>query len=170
MTLTDTEQWRPIVGYENVYEISSFGKIRRTSTGRILKYLIDKLGYRRVQLCINGICKTKKVWRLVAQAFLDDFSEDLHVDHIDGNTSNDFYANLRMASRSQNAKNRKLNCNNTTGHKGVSFHKRRQKFVARIQVDGKRLNIGEFDSLCEASAAYQAASQKHHGRFARSAV
>jgi hypothetical protein len=51
--------------------------------------------------------------------------------------------------------------------KGVSFHKRSHKYVARIQVDGNRVQLGEFKSFEAARAAYDAAALRHFGAFAR---
>jgi HNH endonuclease/AP2 domain len=48
-------------------------------------------------------------------------------------------------------------------HKGVTLHKRSQRWMVRIQVNGKRLHLGEFDSQEEASAAYQTAAEEHFG-------
>lgn len=169
------EEWRPMVGWETHYEISSYGRVRRvapgaaTRPGRMLKTFANGLGYFSVQLTRNGVQKTLKITRLVAAAFLSDFNPALHVDHVDGNPSNDHYCNLRVVTRAQNAKNRKLNDNNDLGVKGVSFHKKRRRYTARIQVDGHRLHLGEFKTLSEAQSAYEAAEKRHFGRFARGA-
>lgn len=86
-------------------------------------------------------------------------------DHEDGDTQNDQWLNLREASRSQNAKNRKMNKNNQIGLKGVHAHKGRYK--AQIQADGRKMGLGTFDTPEQAHAAYVVAAKQYHGDFAR---
>jgi hypothetical protein len=62
--------------------------------------------------------------------------------------------------------NRKLNINNTCGFKGV--FRRGEKFRSYVNKDGKRHNIGTFDTAEEAHAAYLAKAKELHGEFARS--
>lgn len=90
-----------------------------------------------------------------------------HVDHIDGNGLNNRRSNLRPASRAENARNRRANANNKTGFKGVHFHKRKGKWQAYINVNGKRLHLGRFDTADEAASAYAQASADLHGVFGR---
>jgi hypothetical protein len=89
------------------------------------------------------------------------------VDHIDGDGLNNRLGNLRAATRTQNLANRRRHKNNTSGFKGVSFHKRERRFRAKIQVGGKTQNLGSFDTAESAHAAYCAAAEKTHGAFAR---
>jgi hypothetical protein len=90
---------------------------------------------------------------------------DAEVDHIDGNRANNAWSNLRLASRSQNIANSGLRVTNTTGFKGV--FKARKKFNAKITVNYKSVNLGNFDTKEEASAAYKRAAQAAFGEFAR---
>ena len=88
-----------------------------------------------------------------------------HIDHIDGNTSNDRINNLREASRSQNLGNRKRNKNNSSGFKGV--HARGNLFRAYVTKDGKRFHLGVFHSAIEAHNAYMVKAKELFGEFAR---
>lgn len=90
-----------------------------------------------------------------------------HIDHINGNTSDDRLVNLREATRSQNLGNRKLNKNNASGLKGVSKYKSR--YMANINKDGVRYYLGLFDSPEEAHSVYCAKAKEFFGEFARAA-
>jgi hypothetical protein len=90
-----------------------------------------------------------------------------NVDHEDGDGLNNRRANLRKATHGQNMHNQRIARDNTSGFKGVSYHKARGKFQALIGIDGKRKYLGIFDTPEEAYAAYCHASAKYHGEFGR---
>lgn len=89
--------YKSIKGYEGIYEINELGKIRsidrkvKSKDGKIMKFkgkdlkpLMDKKGYAIVRLCKNGVAKTLKVHRLVADAFLpnpDNLPQIHHKNH-----------------------------------------------------------------------------------------
>jgi hypothetical protein len=89
------------------------------------------------------------------------------VDHRDGNPSNDRWQNLRDASQSQNCLNRKRNCNNTSGFKGVRWSKDRRKWVAYIRLHGRRYHLGYFDTPEAAHEAYKVKARELFGEYAR---
>jgi hypothetical protein len=89
------------------------------------------------------------------------------IDHIDGNRSNNLFSNLREATNAQNNRNTKLRVNNTTGFKGIYFHKQNKNFVARITVDYKEIHLGCYKTAEEAHEAYKKAASELHGDFAR---
>lgn len=84
------------------------------------------------------------------------------IDHINMVKTDNRICNLRMATHSENQQNRPIQCNNTSGHIGVSWHKRDQKWMAYIKRDGKSIFLGRFKYINEAIAARNAAKQKHH--------
>jgi len=88
----------------------------------------------------------------------------IEVDHID--TLSNCIENLRPATHSQNGKNRKTPKNNTSGVKGVSWHKRSKKWVVSIGVNWKRKALGYFDDLDLAELVSIEARNKYHGEFA----
>lgn len=92
-----------------------------------------------------------------------------HIDHDDLDKSNNRWENLRPATKSQNGANRRVLSNNTSGHKGVSWHVRLQKWQAYITVEGKRRHLGSFNSAQEASSAYMREAVASFGEFARAA-
>lgn len=87
------------------------------------------------------------------------------VDHINGDGLDNRKENLRVCRREENAKNRKLNCNNISGYKGVRLEY--GKWRAQIKVNGKRVHLGMFAEKMDAAKAYDEAALKYHGEFAR---
>lgn len=87
-----------------------------------------------------------------------------HVDHIDGDPSNNRWANLREATPSQNLAN-SFRPNKTSSLKGVS--RSRDRWRATISIDGKARHIGVFATKDEAHAAYVDVAKKIFGEFAR---
>lgn len=91
------------------------------------------------------------------------------VDHIDGNTQNNRWRNLREASQSTNCRNSAMPRSNTSGHVGVYFIGSRNKWVAAVKIGGKFKNLGYFDDYEDAVAARRSANRQfgfhdNHGR------
>lgn len=89
------------------------------------------------------------------------------IDHKDTNPLNNRIDNLRLATDSQNLGNSKKPCTNTSGRKGVFWHKGARKWQAGIKVDGTHIYLGLFDDLEVAHAAYLAKAIEMRGEFAR---
>ena len=93
------------------------------------------------------------------------FPEDM-IDHINGSKGDNRIENLRQATRSQNLANQKINSVNTSGLKGVSWRKDRNKWHTQIRVSGKLKHLGYYIDKHEAHVAYCKAADKYHGEFA----
>jgi hypothetical protein len=91
----------------------------------------------------------------------------LVVDHINGDSLDNRRANLRLATHSQNSCNKRKRKNTTSQFRGVCFCKAKGKWDANINLAGKRIWLGSFDSEIEAGKAYDVAAKKYHGEFAR---
>ncbi|MBX3579886.1 MAG: HNH endonuclease [Rhizobiaceae bacterium] len=89
------------------------------------------------------------------------------VDHVNGERSDNRWANLRKATNAQNSANQRLKRCNTSGFKGVCWHAGGRAWMARIRANGKSHYLGLFGSREAAHAAYVAAADKLHGEFAR---
>lgn len=70
-----SEAWRPVVGYEGVYEVSSFGRVRRVAPafganpGQVLAPIVN-FGYLHVDLSCENVVQRYRIHRLVADAFI----------------------------------------------------------------------------------------------------
>lgn len=160
------EQWLPIKGYEGLYEVSNTGKIkalyRRVDKGKchrtwdehLLKYALDNRGYFRTNLSKDGVNKTVKVHRVVAQTFIPNPEEKSTVNHIDGNKQNNHVDNLEWATLSEQQKHaysKGLNsncCEHNPSHKLTTSDIEwiRKHYVARHELYGavalaKKFNV-----------------------------
>lgn len=109
------EVWKPVKGYEGIYEISNLGKVKSLSRikkcgwkdskpqitkEKILKQHIDNLGYERVKL-LDG---SKTVHKLLAETFLPNPDNYNEINHKDGDKLNNSLDNLQWCTRSENIK------------------------------------------------------------------
>jgi hypothetical protein len=94
-------------------------------------------------------------------------SDDMVIDHINGNGLDNRRENIRACSIKENCRNYKMPKTNTSGVKGAVFDKRRGKWQVHIKVDRLNKHIGYFDSLEDAAKAYNEAAKKYHGEFAK---
>ena len=88
------------------------------------------------------------------------------IDHINRNTLDNRGINLRKCTKSENAMNRGAQGNNSSGYKGVSFDKSRNKWSVDIWIAGKKNTLGRFPSKNDAARAYNLAARMYHGEFA----
>lgn len=110
----------------------------------------------------DGKWTTERVHR-----FITGVQRSLEVDHRDGNGLNNQRRNLRVCTHKQNEGNRKLNKNNTSGYKGVSWNKSAGKWQVHIRKDSKSVNLGYFVDKEEAARAYDKASRMYHKTFSK---
>lgn len=87
---------------------------------------------------------------------------DLDVDHINRDRSDNRWANLRAVNKSENLFNLGLDPRNKVGAAGVSWSKSTGRWQASIQAYRNPRHLGFFDSVDEASSAYQAAKKSLH--------
>ena len=87
-------------------------------------------------------------------------------DHINGDPLDNRKQNLRICTQAENVRNRRAGKNNTSGFKGVSWHKRTNSWHARIDHNKKPIHIGCFEDKEEAARAYDRKAIELHGEFA----
>lgn len=89
------------------------------------------------------------------------------IDHKNGDRSDNRIENLRLASRSENGRNLSRKRNNTSGVPGVSWDRRRSRWVAYVNPNGRKVSLGSFIDRDSAIAARRAGEAAHFGPFAR---
>lgn len=104
------EEWKPVVGYEGLYEVSNQGRVRSVhgtngvAVGQLMKLRPNWCGYSRVSLRRDGKERDHKVHRLVAVAFLGPLPDGLVTNHIDADRTNNRIENLEYVTQSENIK------------------------------------------------------------------
>jgi hypothetical protein len=101
-----TETWKDIKGYKGCYQASSKGKIRsiprKYTGGGVLSPRNDSCGYPYVNLCKRGACRSFRVHRLVALAFLSHKPGKNCINHKNGIKTDNCVKNLEWCNRSEN--------------------------------------------------------------------
>jgi hypothetical protein len=146
---------KDIIGYEGLYAVDETGKVWSYRKNAWLSLLLSGVEYHQVDLWKNKKRKAYKVHKLVAQAFLENYSDDLNVDHINGDIQNNHISNLRMVTHQQNHFNR-------TTAKGYCWDKKSKKWKAQIKVNYKAKHLGFFNTEAEARYAYLEAKKIYH--------
>ena len=124
------------------------------------------LAYRRCER-LNGKRRSEALHRVVMARMLErELEKGEQVDHINGDPLNNSRSNLRLATHGQNMSNRRVQVNNTSGYKGVTFRVKRNKYESAISYNGSMIYLGYFESAINAAKAYDAAALEHFGEFA----
>lgn len=118
----------------------------------------------RTDISIRLMYRIYKAHRL-AWLYMTGEWPDRLIDHKDGDPFNNKWSNLRLATYSENARNRKADKDNKSGLKGV--RRQKKKWASAIFVDGKQIHLGTFESAEDAHQAYICAAQRHYGDFAK---
>ncbi len=164
---SNMEQWASIDGYLN-YQVSWFGRVVNTKTGRILKPGTSNGGYLHVSLSKGGQVKQHKIHKLVAREWVPNPDGKRCVDHMDNDRTNNNWKNLRYATYAENNQNATKTSKQTSSiYKGVCFHTRHDKWITNIQLGRKLKHLGYFTSEREAAEAYNAAAVLYFKEFAR---
>ncbi len=98
--------------------------------------------------------------------FIMNTPKKLHTDHINGDGLDNRRDNLRLATVAENTRNQKIRKDNTSGYKGVSFNKNRQKWQSYINYKCKMIHLGFFTFPEYAALKYNFEAKKLFGEFA----
>lgn len=120
---------------------------------------LRKDGYRAI--CLNG---KKYFEHRLAFSWMTGSCPN-YIDHINRKPSDNRWTNLRPTTLLQNQGNRKQQRNNTSGARGVSWHKTNKKWNARIKINGETMSLGFFDYKENACKAYAAAALARWGEY-----
>lgn len=107
------ETWKPVVGYETTYEVSSLGRVKRIvgcqcRQERLRKLILGSGGHLYVVLCQSGKTKNHYIHRLVLEAFDTVRPDGMEARHLDGCPSNNRIDNLAWGTRTQNIADRRI--------------------------------------------------------------
>lgn len=102
-----SEIWKDIPDYEDIYQVSNFGRVRNVIKGTIKKQVVSKTGYWVVNLWKNNISKVYKVHRLIAEAFIPNPEGKNEVNHIDLVKTNNMISNLEWTTHKENMQHAK---------------------------------------------------------------
>lgn len=134
MTLLN-EIWKPIPGFEGLYEVSNLGRIkslkRNTTSGGIMKTHVNK-GYEYSHLCKNGKHRNVKVHRAVAEAFIPNPDNKPDVNHKDENPLNNRADNLEWATKKENV---------NYGTRAERFSQKISKRIIQMDLDGNPITV-----------------------------
>ena len=114
----------------------------------------DMFGYLQVKIFDRNMLAHRIIWVMVHGYWPEE------IDHINGNPSDNRLVNLRHASRTENARNQKRHCTNTSGRTGVHWNRFTQYWVASIRNKDRTLYLGSYDEFQEAVAAREVFEKK----------
>lgn len=128
---------------------------------------IDKDGYRVIYFNQKQYRATTIIWLILygREPFVGH-----EIDHINRDKSDDRLLNLRECTHSQNMSNQAIPSSNTSGYKGVSYHKHTNRFRATIMHNKKSIHIGLYNTAEEAAEAYRKKAIELFGEFADIAI
>ena len=104
------EEWKDVVGFEGAYQVSNYGNLRsidriskgKRYSGKLLSKSQERSGYIVDILSFDGIRKTVRRHRLVAEAFIPNPDGKPEINHLDGNKINNHVDNLEWATHREN--------------------------------------------------------------------
>ena len=158
------EEWRGVVGYEGLYQVSNMGKVRRIykKCKRELNPSPRKRdGYVYVALYRDGKPRPYKVHRLVAQAFISGFREDLVINHKDFNPSNNTIGNLECVDQHENMRHY---WSNKAVRGYCKSGSRKNPYKVIFETFGVVINIGYFKTAKIAQEKYREAYLNWYGK------
>lgn len=150
-----------VIGYEGLYAVSDDGRIFSLKTGNELKQSSGKGGYLQVVLSKEGKHSTVAVHKAVFYSFNAyrklTRTDELVIDHIDGNKQNNRFRNLRKITSRDNTSRAKSNKHG----RGVHYYASLGKYGAEISINRTRYYLGLYPTAEEAASAYQSALESY---------
>ena len=135
---TNSEEWRPIPGYEGRYEVSDFGRVRSFYRRPRILAGSKQDGYILVALCRDGTRRTCGVHRIVLFAFVGPPPPKHECAHWDGDPSNNRLGNLRWATKKDNIVDSRRLMERPLGSK-MPAAKLTEQDIPKIRGDGQQM-------------------------------
>jgi hypothetical protein len=130
-------------------------------------YLAGGAYVARRKVVIDKIHYAQFMHRVIMGRILNrELSRNEWVDHVHHNTLDNRRKELRLASPTENARNRRLSSNNSSGYKGVVWREANQNWESQIKVNGVLVHLGNFSNPIEAALVYDTAAKEHFKEFA----
>lgn len=123
------------------------------------KWFADASGYPARDQHLGKVDGKYKSERILMHRLIMDTPEGMDTDHINRNRADNQRKNLRVCTHASNMRNTGVRSDNKSGHKGVSWFARDNKWRARIVIDGKYRHLGYFEDKDQAGRVYQLASE-----------
>ena len=146
------EIWKDVVGFEEKYQISNYGRLKNKEKNTIYKLTNQYGDYFSVVLTYKDKKRSVRIHRLVAEAFIPNPENKPEVNHKDLNKQNNKVDNLEWCTFSENTRHAMLNGVNLmcgfNRHNKTKFNK---KYGKIYQFDKNKNKINEFDSLKDAN-------------------
>jgi hypothetical protein len=127
------ETWHQIIDFDGVYEASDAGRIRNTSTGKVLAPIKNGPGYHYMNLCLRGVRFKVAVHRAVWAAFNGPIPEGMEINHLNGDKLDNRLPNLQCCTHSENVRH---------SHRVLG-----RKFGGKLGADHSRALLTEADVL-----------------------
>jgi hypothetical protein len=109
--------------------------------------------------------KYNKAFRLY-RIIMKENNSKIEIDHINHNTLDNQKCNLRKCTHQENIFNQRINKNNTSGYRGVSWNKYHKKWDANIKLNYKKIYLGHFKNKEDAKEKYNQKAIELFGEFA----
>jgi hypothetical protein len=151
--VTLTKGYEAVIDAADVHLVEGRNWTADISSRTVYAYSTDLTGPKRRKVYMHRLLKGEPL--------------GLQVDHKDSDGLNNRQDNLREATHSQNCHNSRLPVHNTSGYKGVCWHKQRGKWLASININGRKKSLGLFKTAEDAYDAYCKASDNLRGEFSR---
>jgi hypothetical protein len=135
---------------------------RRVRPGSIAGHL-NKAGY--IEIRYKNV--TYQGHRIAWALYKGIDPRELHIDHINNIRHDNRIKNLRVCTQLENSWNTPKRFGTVSKYRGVSWYKRKNKWIAQIRHEGKAIHLGYFTSELEAHAAYMLATYRLRGEYAR---
>lgn len=146
------EKWKTIKGYRGLYKVSNRGRVLYIKTNTIKHSYLNRQGYHQITLFKNGVKKSFKLHRLVAQAFIPNPLNKPFINHIDGDKDNNRVCNLEWVTSAENNRHAIEHGLNDCNQRKVAYYE-----------NGKLVHL--FDSLTQAGKFFGVGRNTIHARI-----